>query len=126
MGTLYGLTPFRRNFIDYVKCDVPVKDVTNINRSIGIGNTPHKLINSNGKDVFIPYVSYHITQNGIILFSPKTYHHVHGCYSEVYDSQVSMYLTDNIIHITIYKGKINTPIVYNYFVSDNEKRLNGP
>ncbi len=32
MGASYGLTPFRSDFIDYVKCDIPVKDVTKVNK----------------------------------------------------------------------------------------------
>ena len=30
MGDSYGLTLFRSYFIDYVKCDIPVKDVTKV------------------------------------------------------------------------------------------------
>ena len=45
----YGLTPFRSDFIDYLKCDIPIKDATKINRIIGIGTNLQKLINSNGK-----------------------------------------------------------------------------
>ena len=48
-GASYGLMPFRSNFIDYMKCKISVKDVTIINRVIGIGNTLQKCINSNGK-----------------------------------------------------------------------------
>ena len=49
MGDSYGLTIFRRYFIDCVNCDISVKGVKNINMVIGIGNILHKLINSNGK-----------------------------------------------------------------------------
>ena len=57
-GASYGLTLFRSDFFDYVKFDISVKDVTKINRAIGIGTTLHKFINSNGKEVFLPCVSY--------------------------------------------------------------------
>ena len=30
-GASFGLTPFRSDFIDYVKCDIQVKDVTKVN-----------------------------------------------------------------------------------------------
>ena len=33
-GASYGLTPSRSYFIDYVRCDIPVKDVTKVNRVI--------------------------------------------------------------------------------------------
>ena len=38
-GDLYGFTPFRSDFIDYVKCDIPVKDASKVNRVIGMGTT---------------------------------------------------------------------------------------
>ena len=49
MGSSYGLTPFRSNFVEYVKCDIRAKDVTNINRVVGIGTTLQKSINLNVK-----------------------------------------------------------------------------
>ena len=41
-GASFGITPFRSDFIDYVEADIAVKDVTNINKVIGIGTTLHK------------------------------------------------------------------------------------
>ena len=41
-GASFGLTPFRSDFIDYVKCDIPIRDVTKVNRVIGIGTTLNK------------------------------------------------------------------------------------
>ena len=63
MGASYGLTPFRRDFIGNLKCNIPVKDLTGINRYIGIGATLYKFINSNVKEIFLPCVSYNFTQN---------------------------------------------------------------
>ena len=54
----YGLTLFRSDFIDYVKCDIVVKDVTNVNRVIGIGNTLHKFIESNVQDILFPCMDF--------------------------------------------------------------------
>ena len=59
-GESVGLTPFRSDFIDYVDADIAVKDVTKINRVIGIGTTLHKFKNYKGKDVFLPCVSHHL------------------------------------------------------------------
>jgi hypothetical protein len=42
-GASYGLTPFRSDFIDYVKCEIPVRDVTKVNTVVGIGTTLHNL-----------------------------------------------------------------------------------
>ena len=30
-GASYGLTPFQSDFVDYVECNIPVKDVTKVN-----------------------------------------------------------------------------------------------
>ena len=56
-GASYGLTPFMSDFIDYVEFYIPVKDVTKVNRVIGIGTTLHKFIESNGRDIFLPCIS---------------------------------------------------------------------
>ncbi len=80
-GTLFGLTPFCSDFIDYVECDIPVPDVTKVNKVIGIRTTNHKLTNINGNPVFLPCVSYHLPQTDVRLFSPQTYHQMHGGYS---------------------------------------------
>ena len=71
-------------------------------------------------------MSYHLTQTDVQLFSPQTYHHMHVGYSEGYDIQVGMYFTDHRIHIPIDRENTNMPIVYNSFVSENEKQLIGP
>ena len=77
-GASFGLTPFRSDFIDYVPCNIPVKDVTKVNRVIGIGTTLHKFVNTNGKEVFLPCVSYHLPTTDVRLFSPQTFHQMHG------------------------------------------------
>ena len=41
-GALFGITPFRSDFIDYVEADIPVKDITKINRVIENGTTLQK------------------------------------------------------------------------------------
>ena len=42
-GAQFVLTPFKSDFVDYVECDIPIKDVTKVNKVIGIGTTIHKL-----------------------------------------------------------------------------------
>ena len=101
MGNSYGLMPFRRNFVDWVKCDIPVKNVNKINRVIGSGANLHKFINSNVKELLFPCVSYNHTQNDVQLFSPQNYHHMHSSYSEVHSLRVSNYLTGFWIDISI-------------------------
>ena len=41
-GASYGLIPFWSDFIDCVKCEIPVRDVTKVNTVVGIGTTLHK------------------------------------------------------------------------------------
>ena len=53
-GASFGLTPFKSDFIGYVKCNNPLKDDTKDNTVIGIGTTIHKFVDANGKDVFLP------------------------------------------------------------------------
>ena len=73
-GALYSLTPFRGDFIYYVKCDLLVKDVTKVNRVVVIRTTIHKFINRNGQDILLTCISYHLTQTYVLLFSSHTYH----------------------------------------------------
>jgi hypothetical protein len=62
MGATFGLTPFCSYFIDYVECDVPVWDVTKVNKVIRIETMLHKFTNTAGNLVFLPCVSYHLPQ----------------------------------------------------------------
>ena len=55
-GASFGLTPFRSDFIDYVQAEISVKDVTKVNKVIGIGTTLHKFRNDKGNIVFLPFV----------------------------------------------------------------------
>ena len=84
---------------------------------IGIGTTLHKFKNDKGKDVFLPCVSYHTPTTYIRLFSPKTYHQMHGGNSYLCGDCAEMNLKENIIVIMIRHELANLPIVYNSFVS---------
>ena len=61
-GASYGLIPFRSDFIDDLKCDIPVKDAKKINRVIGIGTTLRKFIKINCQDILLLRISYHLNQ----------------------------------------------------------------
>ncbi len=96
MGASFGLTPFCSDFIDYVECNIPVRDVTKVNRVVGIGTT-----DVNGNPVYLPCVSYHLPETDVRLLSPQTYHQMHGGYSEVYGQSIQMKLRTLSIHIDI-------------------------
>ncbi len=46
LGASAGLTPFKSYFFDYVKCSIPVQDISKVNEVIGIGTTIHKFVNT--------------------------------------------------------------------------------
>jgi hypothetical protein len=125
-GASYGLTPFCSDFINYVECDIPVWDVTKVNKVIRNGTTWHKFTDTEGKPVFLPCVSYHLPQTGICLFSPQTYHQMHGGYSEVYAGSIQMKLFTSTISITIKQGLTNLPVVHYSFISEKTKHGLGP
>ncbi len=41
-GATHGLTPFLKDFIHYHPCDISVKDISKVNRVIGVGMVMHK------------------------------------------------------------------------------------
>ena len=92
-GASYGLTPF------HVKCEIPVRDVTKVNTVVGIGTTLHKFTDINGNPVYLPCVSYHLPETDVRLFSPQTYHQIHGGYSEVHSNCIRMLLKTSTIEI---------------------------
>ena len=100
-GASFGLTPFKSDFIDYVKCNTPVKDVKKLNTVSGIGTTIHKFVDANGKYVFLPCVSYHLPTTDVRLFSPQTSHQLHGAHSIIKGLNVQMVLKNHNIVIPI-------------------------
>ncbi len=103
-------------------CTIPVWDVTKVNNVIGIGTTLHKFTDTRGFPVYLPCVSYHLPQMDIRLFSPQTYHQMHGGYSEVYRDCIKMLLKTSEIQIQIVREKHNLPIVFDSFVSPKAKK----
>ena len=47
-GASFGLTPYHADFINYVKCDIDVKDISMLNKVIGFETTLHKFTAING------------------------------------------------------------------------------
>jgi hypothetical protein len=109
-----------------VECDIPVWDVTKVNKVIGIGTTLHKFTDYDGKPVFLSCVSYHLPQTDVRLFSPQTYHQMHGGYSKVYNESIQMKLCTSTISITIKQDLTNLPVVHDSFTSEKAERGLGP
>ncbi len=93
-----------------------------MNKVIRIGTTIHKFTDINRNPVFLPCVSYHLPQMDVRLFSPQTYHQMHGGYSEVYGKSILMMLHTSSIHIDIIRDQTNLPVVHDSFVSEKAKR----
>ena len=109
-----------------MEADISLKDVTNINRVIGIGTTLHKFKNDKGKDFFLPCVSYHLPTTDVQIFSPHTYSRMHVGNFSLCGDCVKINLKDNRIVVPIRCELSNIPIVYNSFVSAKEKKEVGP
>ena len=109
----YGLKLFMSDFIDYVERNILVKDMNKINRFIVIGTNLHKFIESNGQDILLPYISYHLTQTYVRLISPHTYHQMNDGHSIVHGNQVTMHLPFHRIHTPVDIGGNNLPVVNN-------------
>ena len=125
-GGSAGLTPFRSDFIDYVECDIDVRDVTKVNKVIGVGTTLHKFVDVAGNNVYLPCVSYHLPSTGIRLFSPQVYHQIYGGHSMVNGDEVVMRVCEEgrpiTIAIPIDRDGTNLPVVRNSFVSKKIKK----
>ena len=112
-GSSYGWTPFRSDFIEYMECNIPIKDITKINRVIGIGTIINKFIESYGQDIFLSCIYYHLIQIYVCLLSPHNYHQMHGGHSMVNWNQVTMKFPFHRIHIPVDLDGTNLPVVHN-------------
>ena len=119
--TSFIWTPFRSDFIDFVKADINVKYVTKVNQVIGIGTTIKTFVYTNGTTCYFPCVSYHITSTDVRLFSLQTYHQTHGGYYSVHVNQVMINLKDHEIKITTNSKNSNITVITDYFVIIKEK-----
>ena len=124
-GASFGLTPFRGDFIDYVECQIPVKDIARTNMVIGIGTTLHKF-RVNGEPIWLPCLSYHLPSAEIRLFSPQTYHTLYGGHSVVQGDRVKMFVGEHRISISIDREGGNVPTIFNTAVSRKEIAKIGP
>ena len=74
LGASAGLTLFKSDFFDYVKCSIPVQDISKVNEVIGIGTTIHKFVDTKGRFVYLPQVACHLPSSEVCLFSPQVFH----------------------------------------------------
>ena len=132
-GASYGLTPFRADFIHYQPCDIPVKDISKVNRVKGIGTVMYRFYATNGDLLYLPGLAYHLDKADIRLFSPQTYHQLYGGRSTLDGDKVKMHLMKqphlhirHDIEIPIDRDNTNLPIVFHVACTDVEKKDFGP
>ncbi|KAL7465924.1 hypothetical protein ACHAXS_006229 [Conticribra weissflogii] len=130
-GASYGLTPFRGDFIDYEECNVSVQDISKTNTVIGIGTVMWRFKATNGDELYIPFLCYHLPTADIRLLSPQTYHQLHGGKSELINNGtlVSMTLArqgpnlpQHYVEIPIDIKQTNLPIVFGVSCTDVERQ----
>ena len=93
-----------------------------MNYVVGIGTFVYRFKNDRGDDVFLPCIAYHLPTADIRLFSPQSYHQLHGHHSTVDGKQIVMHLKDHNVVIPIDSGPSNLPMVWNPSVSAEEQR----
>lgn len=131
-GASQGLTPFMKDFIHYEKCMVPVKDVSKTNFVTGIGTVMYKFRATNGNDVFLPGVAFHLPTADIRLLSPQSYHQRWGGSSTVGAKTITMSLPrygpsqpSHQLEFPINQLS-NVPTVTNVATTSNERENIGP
>ncbi len=130
-GATQGLTPFLKDFIHYHPCDIPVKDISKVNQVIGVGTAIHKFRATNGKDIFLPGVSFHLPTADIGLMSPQSYHQQWGGYSLVGKEGVLMNLwhpdgkPSHVLEFQLDEHS-NTPTAVNVSCMAEERETIGP
>ncbi len=88
LGASAGLILFKPGFFNYVKCSIPVCDISKVNEVIGIGTTIHKFVNTKGQFVYLPQVAYHFPSSKVCLFSPEVFHENCGRKSIIFGGQL--------------------------------------
>ena len=97
-GASQGLTPFLNDFIHYEPAHIPVRDVSKVNYVTRIGTVMYKFRATNGDDIFLPGVAFHLPSAEIRLLSPQSYHQRWGGSSTVDGKIVRMTLPNKCQH----------------------------
>ena len=125
-GASFGLTPFRADFIDYVSCNIKVRDISKVNTVIGIGTTLHHFKTCTGESFYLPCLSYHLPSSEVRLFSPQTFHTLYGGKSVVEGDHVDILLDGHTIPVAIDRATANVPTVHDSHVDPVDMERIGP
>ena len=136
-GASFGLTPFREDFITYEEVNISVSDITKTNMVIGIGTVMWKFRTVSGKVIHLPMIAYHLPTTNIRLFSPQTFHQLHGGESSLVSDgcmgpgrliRMTFQRLDEVetVEIRIDPASGNVPIVEDVSCTDEERAEIGP
>lgn len=126
-GASIGLTLFLSDFINCQKLEnTKVRDIAWENNVLGVGMVIWKLKSTNGRDVVIPAVAYHMDTCDVRLFSPQAYFNLHGGHAYVDDKHVMMNLPDgNRVQIAV-DPHSNLPQLSSAHTTQAERNEIGP
>jgi hypothetical protein len=128
-GASIGLTPYRADFIDYLPLDgATIKDITKVNKVLGVGTVMWKLKSRRGDEVFIPCVAYHMPECDIRLMSPQCYFQAHVGHAEMTEHMVTIHLPGvdkHIIDVPI-DEETNLPAIMQPQTAKEEQLQFGP
>ena len=128
-GASIGLTPYRADFIDYLPLEgATIKDISKVNKVLGVGTVMWKLRSRRGDEVFIPCVAYHMPECDIRLMSPQCYFQTHGGHAEMTEHMVTIHLPGvdkHIVEVPIDKVT-NLPAIMQPQTSKDEQLQYGP
>ena len=126
-GASRGLTPFKRDFLDYQAVHIPIKDIKRTNYVIGVGTVVNKMIATDGSVQFVPSIAYHMPDAAIRLHSPQTYYQQFGVSGTVTSDKAITHAgrdqhgVRRDIEFPINRGGSNIPLLTNVSYTKAEK-----
>ncbi len=108
-GSFFWLVTILKYFID-----------RRVDNFIGVGTTLYNLSDTKETSLY-SFVSYHLPQTDVHLFSLQLNHQMHGCYSEVHIDCIKMLLITSEIQIQFMREKPYLPGVFDSHVSPTGK-----
>ncbi len=89
-----GLTPFKSDFLDYVKCSIHVCNISKVNEVISIGTTFHNFVETKEQFVYLPQVACHLPSFEVCLFRPQVFHQICEGKIAICGDRVEIHLTN--------------------------------
>ena len=109
----------------YMECQTPVNDIARTNMVIGIGTTLCKFW-VNGEAIYLPCLSHHLPSAEVHLFSPQTYHKLHGGHSSIFEDRVVKMIDNLSMEGDIDPAGGNVPMIHESACTAEEIEESGP